>query len=99
MAFGINRTELIQWKNAVMNGQIAFLTHFWTDERFPGSFTVTKVGCNDLDKLIAWGKKYGLKTNWIHNHKEFPHFDLFGEQQKSILQREEQWEQINRFRL
>ncbi len=32
------------------------LTHYWQDERFPGCYTVTKVGCNDLEKLVTWGK-------------------------------------------
>lgn len=99
MAFGIKREELNTWKRNVGNGKISFLTHYWMDDRFPGSTTVTKVGCNDLDELIAWGKIYGLEANWIHRDKKYPHFDLFGERQKDILKREKQWEQINHFKL
>ncbi|WP_339227866.1 hypothetical protein NSQ77_20125 [Oceanobacillus sp. FSL K6-2867] len=99
MAFGIKRSELLAWKENVTNGNIDFLTHYWIDERFPGCNTVTKVGCNDLDKLIAWGKNYGLQKDWIHQDDIYPHFDLFGERQREILQRENQWEQIDRFKL
>src|SRR5699024_12089188 len=56
LAFGIKRNELLKWKNMVKHGKIAFLTHYWQDDRFPGCYTVTKVGCNDLKKLIAWAK-------------------------------------------
>ncbi|MDX8047052.1 hypothetical protein SH601_13750 [Gracilibacillus sp. S3-1-1] len=99
MAFGIDRAILKAWKTSVRNGEISFLTHYWLDDRFPGCTTVTKVGCADYEKLIAWGKQYGLQKEWIHNDPKFPHFDLFGETQKDILTKEEQWEQIDRFRL
>lgn len=39
MAFGINREELTRWKKAVSAGEIAFLTHYWLDPRFPGIWT------------------------------------------------------------
>ena len=99
MAFGIKRDELHTWKKGVENGEISFLTHYWLDDRFPGCNTVTKVGCNNLDRLIAWGKTYGLEENWIHYDKKYPHFDLFGDRQKKILMHENQWEQINHFKL
>ena len=99
MAFGINRTELRNWKENVAKGNIAFLTHYWLDPRFPNSYTVTKVGCNDVEKLIAWGQQYGLDPKWIHMDKNFPHFDLFGEYQVKILKQEQQWEQLQRFNL
>ncbi|ALX47875.1 hypothetical protein [Lentibacillus amyloliquefaciens] len=99
MAFGINRRELQKWKKDVKNGQISFLTHYWIDERFPGCDTVTKVGCNDLNKLINWGAQYSLQPKWIHNDEHHPHFDLFGEKQARILRKEQQWEQIKRFEL
>lgn len=51
MAFGINRKELQLWKKKITSGEVAFLTHYWLDERFPGYKTVTKVGCGDLEKL------------------------------------------------
>ncbi len=59
-------------------GEIAFLTHYWLDDRFPEAKTVTKAGCADIDKLIRWGAAYGLKKEWIHKKSEFPHFDLLG---------------------
>jgi hypothetical protein len=99
MAFGVKRDELNTWKRHVEHGEISFLTHYWIDDRFPGCNTVTKVGCNDLNKLIAWGEIYGLKQNWIHHDKYYPHFDLFGDRQKEILIKENQWGQINRFKL
>ncbi|SHN17516.1 hypothetical protein [Gracilibacillus kekensis] len=99
MAFGIDRKTLRAWKKDVQEGRIAFLTHFWLDDRFPGCNTVTKVGCANYPKLISWGKKYGLREEWIHQDPTFPHFDLFGERQKEILEQEEQWEQIKRFKL
>lgn len=99
MAFGLKREELKIWKKKVENGNIAFLTHYWLDDRFPGCNTVTKVGCSDLNKLKQWGRKYNLQGNWIHLDDKHPHFDLFGEKQKSILQYEEQWSQIERFKL
>jgi hypothetical protein len=98
MAFGINRKELTAWKNHVMNGDIAFLTHYWIHPKFPHSRTVTKVGCNDVHKLKQWGKNYGLKEEWIH-YNPYPHFDLIGERQYDILQREGYGNHIERFRL
>jgi len=99
MAFGINRTELKNWKRKVKNGDIAFLTHFWIDDRFPGCQTVTKVGCIDIRKLTKWGKKYDLKEEWIDMHDQFPHFDLFGTKQKEVLIKEKMWMHILRFNL
>lgn len=96
MAFGINRAQLNEWKQAVANGEIAFLTHYWLDERFPDCTTVTKVACADLDKLIEWGETYGLKKEWIDMHEQFPHFDLFGVWQKNILTQEKKLDQLNR---
>lgn len=89
MAFGINRRDLVKWKQRIDQGQIAFLTHYWLDDRFPGSKTVTKVGCHDLERLAEWGKKYGLRKEWIHHRRDgYSHFDLIGERQKDILQKE-----------
>lgn len=99
MAFGIKRETLIKWKQDVKDGKIAFLTHYWLDDRFPGCKTVTKVGCSNLDKLIAWGKRYDLKKEWIHLDPDYPHFDLFGDTQKKILVAEDKWDHIEKFRL
>lgn len=99
MAFGIDRVELNEWKRQVRAGNIAFLTHYWQDERFPGANTVTKVGCSNLEKLITWGKQYGLQPEWVHRDRLYPHFDLFGDRQKDILIKEAQWEQLERFNL
>lgn len=99
MAFGINRKELQYWKQEVANNKIAFLTHYWQDKRFPGCFTVTKVGCRDIKKLTEWGSQYGLRPEWIDYYQHYPHYDLFGERQKDILQKEGQWEQLEKFNL
>ncbi|WP_182199253.1 hypothetical protein [Paraliobacillus salinarum] len=99
MAFGLKRAELIEWKRNVENGRIAFLTHYWLDERFPGCNTVTKVGCNNLNTLIKWGEKHQLSPNWIHQDEKYPHFDLFGSKQKEILVKEGQQQQLDRFGL
>lgn len=89
MAFGITRQQLIQWKKRIDHGEIAFLTHYWYDERFPNAKTVTKVGCKDLNRLIQWGEQYGLKKEWIHYRKEgYSHFDLIGDMEKQILKKE-----------
>lgn len=89
MAFGITRDELLEWKRKVDAGEIAFLTHYWHDKRFPDCYTVTKVGCRDLKKLARWGKKHGLKESWIHHRKDgYSHFDLIGEWQTKILTKE-----------
>ncbi|WP_318502611.1 hypothetical protein [Bacillus sp. T3] len=89
MAFGIKRKELLEWKQKVSEGKIAFITHYWIDDRFPECKTVTKVGCSDLDKLISWGKQYGLRPEWIDGRNiQYPHFDLLGEKQKEILLKE-----------
>ena len=97
MAFGIKRDELNRWKQDVTSGRIAFLTHYWVDERFPGCSTVTKVGCCDMDKLEEWGKKHGLKREWMDLRGDYPHFDLFGDRQREILEIEGYLEQLNRF--
>ncbi|AIQ50421.1 MULTISPECIES: hypothetical protein [Paenibacillus] len=99
MAFGINREELNQWKAAVQRGEIAFLTHYWIDPRFPGITTVTKVGCSDLPRLRRWCEQNGLPAQYIHNRRPFPHFDLLGPKQPEILRREGMWEQLERFRM
>ncbi|MBU5466673.1 hypothetical protein KQI49_07495 [Virgibacillus sp. MSJ-26] len=99
MAFGIKKEELSQWQNQVKNGNIAILTHYWMDARFPNCYSVTKVGCSNINKLIEWGSKYHLKANWIHRDKNYPHFDLFGEKQKEVLESEEMWDQIQRFNI
>jgi hypothetical protein len=99
MAFGIKRDELIAWKEAVSNGKIAFLTHYWIDERFPGCKTVTKAGCSDIEKLSRWGERYGLKREWIDMRDDYPHFDLFGKHEREILLSEGLSAQLERFGL
>lgn len=99
MAFGIKRHELQAWKDAVLQGELAFLTHYWTDPRFPHVTTVTKVGCRDWERLAAWCESHGLNPAYIHNRPPYPHFDLLGPKQLDILRKEGQWEQIRRFRL
>ncbi|KAB7671116.1 hypothetical protein [Bacillus sp. B1-b2] len=89
MAFGIKRSDVKRWKEEIDQGNIAFLTHYWLDDRFPGCKTVTKVGCSDLAKLADWGKQHGLKKEWIHHRKDgYSHFDLLGDTQKRILEKE-----------
>ncbi|KGM46351.1 hypothetical protein P9D43_19465 [Neobacillus niacini] len=89
MAFGIKKQEVMDWKQKIDNGEIAFLTHYWLDDRFPGCKTVTKVGCHDLVRLAEWGRQYGLKKEWIHRRRDgYSHFDLIGERQIEILNKE-----------
>jgi hypothetical protein len=99
MAFGINRAELARWKQAVSAGEIAFLTHYWVDKRYPDITTVTKVGCSDLTRLREWCRKNGLPAQYIHNRQPFPHFDLMGPKQPEILRQEGLWDQLERFRM
>lgn len=89
MAFGLKRGEILDWKKKIDKGEIAFLTHFWLDDRFPQCNTVTKVGCKDLKKLAEWGRQYGLKKEWIHHRTDgYSHFDLLGEKEAYILEKE-----------
>ncbi|MFC4356235.1 hypothetical protein ACFO0S_14335 [Chryseomicrobium palamuruense] len=97
MAFGINRQELINWKRKIEAGEIAILTHYWLDSRFPESTSVTKVGCSDLSKLAEWGREYNLKKEWIDRKEGYPHYDLFGEIQERVLREEGMNEQYDRF--
>ncbi|WP_078410579.1 hypothetical protein [Priestia abyssalis] len=97
MAFGIKREELQLWKDKVRSGKIAFITHYWIDERFPGMKTVTKVGCADIERLIKWGEKYGIPSRYIDNRSQYPHFDLLGKRQVEILAAENLLEQLKRF--
>ncbi|MCA0754634.1 hypothetical protein KP806_06190 [Paenibacillus sp. N4] len=97
MAFGIKRDEMERWKAAVSAGEIAFLTHYWIDRRFPGIRTVTKVGCSDLAKLSRWCKDHGLNPRYIHARTEFPHYDLMGAKQREVLLKANQLEQLERF--
>ncbi|MGE6230348.1 hypothetical protein [Paenibacillus chitinolyticus] len=99
MAFGVKREELQRWKAAVSRGDIAYLTHYWLEPRFPGITTVTKVGCSDLDRLSGWCISHGLNPRYIHNRSPFPHFDLIGPKQKEILRKEGIHDQLERFRL
>lgn len=97
MAFGINRSQLMKWKSEVEAGRIAFITHFWLDPRFPQEKSVTKVGCSDLQKLTVWGSKYGLKAEWIHERDAYPHFDLIGDKQRAIMEKEGRKEELKKF--
>lgn len=99
MAFGITREELAQWKRASLRGEIAYLTHYWVEPRFPGITTVTKVGCSDLERLIKWCVDHKLNPEYIHRRPSFPHFDLIGSRQKEILRKEQLWDHIERFKL
>lgn len=99
MAFGITREELRAWKSAIEAGEIAFLTHYWLDERFPHTNTVTKVGCNDLQLLAEWGQSHGLEAKWIHKRKDgYSHFDLLGKKQEEIMKKENLFFQLEAFR-
>ncbi|MCM3719594.1 hypothetical protein [Fictibacillus phosphorivorans] len=97
MAFGINRAQLNKWKSEVESGEISFLTHYWLDPRFPHEKSVTKVGCKDLKKLTAWGRKYGLQKEWIHERDAYPHFDLIGDKQRIIMEKEGRMEELKKF--
>lgn len=97
MAFGIARAELQEWKSAVERGEIAYLTHYWLDERFPGVRSVTKVGCGDIERLKAWCRIHGLASRYIHYRDRYPHMDLFGPRQKEILLAEGLQDHIDRF--
>jgi len=99
MAFGIKRTELDDWKKKVLNGEIAFITHYWQHPRFPGMTTVTKAGCNDISKLIKWGARYNLQEEWIHQRDHYPHFDLIGETQIKVLVAEGLANHLQRFKI
>ncbi|MFB5673733.1 hypothetical protein ACE3NQ_19860 [Paenibacillus terreus] len=99
MAFGINRRELNEWKQAVSRGEIAFLTHYWLDPRFPEIRTVTKVGCSDEKRLSAWCSENGLNPRYIHKRASFPHFDLLGQKQLEILRKCGLHDHISRFHL
>lgn len=99
MAFGISREELNRWKASVLRGELAFLTHYWLDARFPGCRTVTKVGCADIGRLTDWCLSKRLNPRYIHNRPPFPHFDLLGPRQTEILREEQLWDHLHRFRL
>lgn len=99
MAFGITKQELREWKKAVARGEIAFLTHYWYDARFPQYKTVTKVGCNDLNLLKQWCLDHGLDPKYIHYRMPYPHFDLIGPKQVELLQKAALDEHVHRFRL
>ncbi|PYE52316.1 hypothetical protein HUB98_27395 [Paenibacillus barcinonensis] len=99
MAFGIKRQELAAWKEQVARGEIAYLTHYWIDPRFPGITSVTKVGCADLHRLEQWCREHDLNPRYIHRRQPFPHFDLMGSRQKEILTQEGLNEHVSRFHL
>lgn len=99
IAFGITRAELEAWKAAIDQGQIAYLTHYWRDARFPNSRTVTKVGCRDVNKLAAWCKAHHLNPKYIHVREKYPHFDLLGSYQYKVLQQLGLHDHIERFGL
>ncbi|MBM7568654.1 hypothetical protein [Paenibacillus sacheonensis] len=99
MAFGVKREELERWKAKAGRGEIAFMTHYWLEPRFVGIKTVTKVGCDDLEKLAAWCRANGLDPKHIHRRQPFPHYDLIGDKQVEILRREGLREQLERFKM
>ncbi|GEL08220.1 hypothetical protein [Salisediminibacterium halotolerans] len=95
MAFGVTKRELYEWKQEARQGEIAFLTHFWYDERFPTCTTVTKVACSDVQRLISWGRQHGLHPDWIHIREDYPHFDLLGKTQREVLKRESREDKLD----
>ncbi|MFB1080987.1 hypothetical protein [Jeotgalibacillus sp. JSM ZJ347] len=100
MAFGIKRSELLKWKHDIDEGKIAFLTHYWVDDRFSQMRTVTKAGALSIDQLYQWGKQYGLKKEWIHIRNDgYSHYDLIGDAQLDILKAEGLEDHIMRFKL
>lgn len=99
IAFGITRAELEQWKRSVEQGNIAFLTHYWQDDRFPNYRTVTKVGCSDVAKLTAWCEQFHLNPLYIHHRDRYPHFDLIGPYQYEVLTTVGLFDHISRFGL
>ncbi|WP_100402945.1 hypothetical protein [Bacillus sp. FJAT-42315] len=100
MAFGITKKDVLEWKRAINRGELAFLTHYWLDDRFPCCKTVTKVGCRNMNQLAEWGKQYGLSKEWIDDRKmNYPHYDLLGERQKTILEKEGLIDHITKFQL
>lgn len=99
MAFGVSRQELQEWKKRVMRGEIALLTHYWYDERWPDNRTITKVGCNDLERLAEWCRSHGLDPKYIHRREKFPHFDLIGPKQRTILEQMGRGDLADKFRL
>lgn len=100
MAFGIHKQELAEWKRQIDNGNIAFLTHYWLDERFPHCRTVTKSRVQGFRNARPLGKKVRLKKEWIDKRKDgYSHFDLLGDRQKEILEREGLQSHIEKFQL
>lgn len=100
MAFGVKKNELKRYKKNVANNELAILTHYWSDDRFPDSNTVTKVAANDLETLKAWGKKLQLYDYMIDPEStKIPHFDLFGPIQVRVLKELKRWNMLNRFHL
>jgi len=99
VAFGITRAELAAWKEAVLEGEIAYLTHYWYDPRFPEIRSVTKVGCADMARLTDWCLSHGLNPRYIHRRPPFPHFDLMGSKQQAVLRMEGLLSHIERFRM
>ncbi|MDQ0299248.1 hypothetical protein J2S78_001668 [Salibacterium salarium] len=97
MAFGINKRELENWKQQAQKEEIALITHFWYDPKFPHYHSVTKAANSNVNKLAEWGLQYGLKPEWIHHRDPFPHFDLLGEKQVQVLKEEGKYSQIERF--
>ncbi|MFC0188765.1 hypothetical protein ACFFJY_10740 [Fictibacillus aquaticus] len=97
MAFGLTRKDLEEWKEKALCGEIAFLTHFWHDPRFPQFRSVTKAACCDVEKLKTWGGRHGLRPEYIHYRSDFPHFDLMGEKQLEIMKKENRLHEISRF--
>jgi hypothetical protein len=97
VAFGITRLQVEQWKEAVTRGEIAYLTHYWYEPRFPECKTITKVGCSDLERLVEWCYTHELNPAYIHRRDRYPHFDLIGRRQLEILVKEGFETHIERF--
>jgi len=99
MAFGVNRRELQDWKRQVELGEVAVMTHYWYDNRFPDNRTVTKVGCCNLERLADWCKANGLDPKYIHRRERYPHFDVIGPRQREVLERMGRHDLVDKFLL
>lgn len=54
-----------------------------------------------LEELVRWGRRHGLKAEWIHRHSSVPHFDAFGKHLERCgegVSRRELAEDIRRWR-
>lgn len=80
------RASLAAGLDAAYDGPVAIKFHYHTARKDVPRLGIERgdplchvYSADSLDELLAWGRRHGLRPEWIDRMSALPHFDLFGE--------------------